>query len=149
VIRYVHTKGIKASYGEVQKAIGMFVEARKQHEEQAKAMRATRMTLEEIRGFWLEVYTKTLELDLPTAKEAKIDATKGYVRDQAIQRMGAWEQNYLREIESRDNVPSAWAAFNAVTEEFGSRETGESAAVLFGTRAQRRKDVFKAALALV
>lgn len=148
-IRYVHTKGITASLKEVQNAIGMFVLSRKQFETEAKALRSHGMTIEDIREFWLDVYTTTLGLDLPTASEAKQDSTKDYVRKNAVQRLAAWERNYQTEIRERDNIPSAWAAFNAVTEEFATRETGEASAALFGTRAQRRRDVFKAALALV
>lgn len=148
-IRYVHSKGIKASYKEAQLAIGMFIESRQQFEAEAKALRAHSMKIEDVREFWLDVYTRVLDLDLPTAEKAKQDKSTAYNRAQAIERMAQWERNWKREIEQRDNVPSAWAAFNAVTEEFGQRETGDQGAVLFGTRAQRRKDVFKAALALV
>lgn len=148
-IRYVHSRGIKYSIPEIQQAIGMFMESRKKYEEQAKAMRAKKMTAKSMQEFWIDVYTNVLGLQIPTLADAKEDPTKRYVRDQALQRVSRWKGNYDVEIDQRGNVPSVWAAFNAVTEEFAESEKGDKASELFGSKAKRRTDVFKAALALV
>ncbi len=148
-IRYLHTKGVTANVDEIRQTLGLFTAGRKAFGEQADALAKTQVAREELDAFFVDVYTKTLGLEIPTRDEARSDP-KGAGRrlDNAIERVAQWKTNFANENLVRGAGHTAWAAFNAITSELATREDSPAAS-LFNGPATRRQDVFKAALALV
>lgn len=148
-IRYLHTKGVTANVDEIRQTLGLFTAARKNFGEQADALATRELSRNERDAFFLDVYTKTLGLEIPTRAEAQADP-KGAGRklDNAVERVAAWKRNFQVELDKRGTGHTAWAAFNSITEELATREDSPASS-LFNGPATRRQEVFKAALALV
>ena len=148
-VRYLHTKGVNANIDEIRTTLGLFQEAREAFAARANMLSGRVLTGDDVGDFFKYVYTKVLQLEIPTGLEAAADPNgAGRKLSNAEDRIGQWKRNFENEADARGQGSTAWAAFNAVTEEFRLREGGEAAS-LFGAPAQRRRDVFKAALALL
>jgi phage/plasmid-like protein (TIGR03299 family) len=146
-IKFNHTKNIVLAPGEIRAALGAFEASVNSFQSQAEALAATELNRQSLDAFFLDVYTKVLGLKIPTIEERnKGEGQRAY--NNAVERLSTWKHNFQVEVDQRGTTPSAWAAFNAITEEFREREESEVSA-LFDGGAKRRQDTFKAALALV
>lgn len=146
-LKFNHTKNITLAPNEIRRAMGLYQGAVDGFKAQAEALNNTELDRKSLDAFFLDVYTKTLGLKIPTQDELnKGEGQRAY--NNAVERLAAWKHNFEVEVNDRGTKPSAWAAFNAITEDFRTREDYEVSAIFDGG-AKRRTDTFKAALALV
>lgn len=147
-VRILHTSGVQDRVGEVRATLGMFTDASRRFEEQARALARRNMGREEVQAFWLDVYQE-LEGMIPTEHKTAADAA---ARNRSTKALAEWSQTFDREHKVAG--PTAWNAMNAVTHWYDHQKPGgdEARSAMnrwWGIGATRKAGAFKKALALV